>query len=214
MANRGDCRQLVDSDLQQPELEAKTKQYNRTYLEQIFITAETWTSSGRHSRSWTMKLASQQRSWREGSDRKLQECEEFVFEIPAWMNIVRGGLIVSATAVGGALYLSNSKLRKTLSHTFQSSGYFHIAPGYPEALQFEVMSVSYAPTKLRVPLGFEHLLEALAREVLREQPKDIINFAAEYFRRKLVLRDGETIECMFGQWCMHRVGGGERRREG
>lgn len=54
------------------------------------------------------------------------------------------------------------------------------------------MSVSYAPTKLRVPLGFEHLLEALAREVLREQPKDIINFAAEYFRRKLILRDGEN----------------------
>ena len=53
------------------------------------------------------------------------------------------------------------------------------------------MSVSYAPTKLRVPVGFEHLLEALAKEVLREQPKDIIQFAAEYFRKKLILRDGE-----------------------
>ena len=66
------------------------------------------------------------------------------------------------------------------------------------------MSVSYAPTKLRIPIGFEHLLEALAREILREQPKDIIQFAAEYFRRKLILRDGEIlgfiiiiIACMF-----------------
>ena len=55
------------------------------------------------------------------------------------------------------------------------------------------MSVSYAPTKLRIPIGFEHLLEALAREILRKQPKDIIQFAAEYFRRKLILRDGEIL---------------------
>lgn len=55
------------------------------------------------------------------------------------------------------------------------------------------MSVSYAPTKLRVPVGFEHLLEALAKEVLREQPKDIIQFAADYFKKKLVLRDGEVV---------------------
>lgn len=52
------------------------------------------------------------------------------------------------------------------------------------------MSVSYAPTKLRIPPGFEHLLEVLAREVLREQPEDIIAFAAEHFRKKLLLRDG------------------------
>ena len=53
------------------------------------------------------------------------------------------------------------------------------------------MSMSYAPTKLRVPPGFEHLLEGLTREVLRSQPKDIIAFSAEYFRKKIVLRDGK-----------------------
>lgn len=53
------------------------------------------------------------------------------------------------------------------------------------------MSVSYAPTKLRVPVGFEHMLEGLATEVLREQPVDIIRFAAEYFKKKLALRDGK-----------------------
>ena len=53
------------------------------------------------------------------------------------------------------------------------------------------MSISCAPTKLRVPLGFEHLLEGLATEVLREQPADIIRFAAEYFKRKLAHRDGK-----------------------
>ena len=53
------------------------------------------------------------------------------------------------------------------------------------------MSMPYAPTKLRVPPGFEHLLEGLTREVLRSQPKDIIAFSAEYFRKKIVLRDGK-----------------------
>lgn len=55
------------------------------------------------------------------------------------------------------------------------------------------MSVSYAPTKLRVPPGFEHLLEGLAREVLREQPSDVIGFAAEHFKRKLAVRDGKHL---------------------
>lgn len=49
----------------------------------------------------------------------------------------------------------------------------------------------FAPEYLRVPPGFEHLLEGLAREVLREQPSDIITFAANYFREKLILRDGK-----------------------
>ena len=52
------------------------------------------------------------------------------------------------------------------------------------------MAVQYAPMKLRVPPGFQNLLEGLAREVLREQPEDIINFAAQYFRDQLLIRDG------------------------
>ena len=56
------------------------------------------------------------------------------------------------------------------------------------------MSVSYAPTKLRVPPGFEYVLEGLAREVLREQPEDIIVFAAEYFKNKLTLKDGKMCD--------------------
>lgn len=55
------------------------------------------------------------------------------------------------------------------------------------------MSVSYAPTKLSVPPGFEHLLEGLTREVLREQPPNIISFAAQYFRRKLNERPGRLV---------------------
>ena len=51
--------------------------------------------------------------------------------------------------------------------------------------------MSYAPAKLKVPPGFEHLLEGLTREILKVQPKDIVAFSAEYFRKKLVLRDGE-----------------------
>lgn len=52
------------------------------------------------------------------------------------------------------------------------------------------MAVQYAPMKLRVPPGFQNLLEGLAREVLREQPEDIINFAAQYFRNQLLIREG------------------------
>lgn len=55
------------------------------------------------------------------------------------------------------------------------------------------MAVQYAPMKLRVPPGFQNLLEGLAREVLREQPEDIINFAAQYFKNQLLIRDGKLL---------------------
>ena len=55
----------------------------------------------------------------------------------------------------------------------------------------------FAPDSLRVPPGFENLLEGLAREVLREQPQNIIVFAADYFREKLSLRDGKVEACLY-----------------
>ena len=55
------------------------------------------------------------------------------------------------------------------------------------------MSVQYAPSKLRVPPGFQNLLEGLARECLREQPEDIIKFAAKYFDEQLAIRGGRSI---------------------
>lgn len=58
-----------------------------------------------------------------------------------------------------------------------------------EGFQAAVMAVQYAPMKLRVPPGFQNLLEGLAREVLREQPEDIIHFAAQYFKNQLQIRD-------------------------
>lgn len=51
------------------------------------------------------------------------------------------------------------------------------------------MSVQYAPSKLKVPAGFQNLLEGLAREVLRDQPDEILKFAAEYFKNQLARRD-------------------------
>lgn len=53
------------------------------------------------------------------------------------------------------------------------------------------MAVQYAPTKLRVPPGFQNILEGFAREVLREQPQDIIQFGAQYFKAQLSIRDGK-----------------------
>ena len=55
------------------------------------------------------------------------------------------------------------------------------------------MSVSYAPTRLRIPTGFEHILEGLTREVLRDQPEDIVHYAAEYFQRMLEQRSSACI---------------------
>ena len=49
----------------------------------------------------------------------------------------------------------------------------------------------FAPVGLRVPSGFEQLLESLAKEILRAQPTDIITFAAEYFKRKVAQREGK-----------------------
>ncbi|PAA57957.1 hypothetical protein BOX15_Mlig011073g1, partial [Macrostomum lignano] len=53
------------------------------------------------------------------------------------------------------------------------------------------MSVPFSSTKLRVPRGFQSLLEGLAREVLRSQPADIYTFGAMYFE-ELIRRREET----------------------
>lgn len=72
------------------------------------------------------------------------------------------------------------------------------------------MSVRYGSIKLQVPPGFKTLLEHLAREVLREQPKDIPEFAAAYFNRLLQRRAGMKAFLTFmtsfiGMWCFKMV---------
>ena len=52
---------------------------------------------------------------------------------------------------------------------------------------------SLFPLELRIPPGFEALLEGLCRQVLKEQPEKIIPFAAEYFAAKLEGRNGERL---------------------
>ena len=52
------------------------------------------------------------------------------------------------------------------------------------------MAVPFSNTKLRVPRGFQTVLEGLAREVLRSQPGDIQAFAVTYFERLLKIRAG------------------------
>ncbi|NXU19539.1 SP17 protein, partial [Pardalotus punctatus] len=56
------------------------------------------------------------------------------------------------------------------------------------------MSIASANTNLRVPAGFRNLLEGLAREVLREQPTDIVAFAAQYFQRLLKQRQAAGVD--------------------
>ncbi len=52
------------------------------------------------------------------------------------------------------------------------------------------MSVSYAPTKIKVPDGFETLMEDLTKQILAEQPEDVIGFAATYLKGKLHYNKG------------------------
>ncbi|NWT23843.1 SP17 protein, partial [Cardinalis cardinalis] len=56
------------------------------------------------------------------------------------------------------------------------------------------MSIAASNTSMRVPAGFRNLLEGLAREVLREQPSDVVAFAAQYFQRLLESREAGGID--------------------
>ena len=55
------------------------------------------------------------------------------------------------------------------------------------------MAVPFSNTKLRVPRGFQNILEGLAREVLRSQPRDVYAFGAVYFERLLKNCKGKRI---------------------
>lgn len=53
------------------------------------------------------------------------------------------------------------------------------------------MAVPFSNTKLRVPKGFQNILEGLAREILRSQPTDLFDFGAVYFENLLKVREGK-----------------------
>ena len=49
--------------------------------------------------------------------------------------------------------------------------------------------------RLSMPSGLEDALEGLAREILRSQPKDMYEFAAQYFEGLLIKRNkGKEID--------------------
>ena len=47
------------------------------------------------------------------------------------------------------------------------------------------MTDKFNPEQFAVPLGFPEILKDLNREILRAQPKDIYQFCANYFAKKL-----------------------------
>ncbi|NWQ83653.1 SP17 protein, partial [Columbina picui] len=51
------------------------------------------------------------------------------------------------------------------------------------------MSVPFSSTNVRLPDGFRNLLEGLVLEVLREQPMDVVGFAAQHFQTLLEQRE-------------------------
>ncbi|XP_068441601.1 sperm surface protein Sp17-like [Clinocottus analis] len=56
------------------------------------------------------------------------------------------------------------------------------------------MSVPFAITHLRVPRGLGTIMEGLAREILRDQPKDIPKYAARYFDALLKQREDSGMD--------------------
>uniref|UniRef100_A0A3Q3WLL5 RIIa domain-containing protein n=1 Tax=Mola mola TaxID=94237 RepID=A0A3Q3WLL5_MOLML len=56
------------------------------------------------------------------------------------------------------------------------------------------MSVPFSNTHLRVPRGFDTILEGLTREVLRDQPDNIPKYAAQYFEALLKQRQDSGVD--------------------
>ncbi|KAJ3396400.1 hypothetical protein HDV05_003181, partial [Chytridiales sp. JEL 0842] len=55
------------------------------------------------------------------------------------------------------------------------------------------MAEKFSPEQFTVPAAFPEILKDLNREVLRHQPKDIYQFCANYFQRKLADQRGTLI---------------------
>ncbi|NXW11153.1 SP17 protein, partial [Fregetta grallaria] len=55
-------------------------------------------------------------------------------------------------------------------------------------------AMSTSSTTLRLPAGFQNLLEGLVLEVLRVQPMDVVAFAAQYFQTLLEQREGDSAD--------------------
>ena len=54
------------------------------------------------------------------------------------------------------------------------------------------MAVPFSNSRLRIPHGFQGLLEGMAKQVLLMQPPDIYAFSATYFEDLLKKRDGKS----------------------
>ena len=54
------------------------------------------------------------------------------------------------------------------------------------------MAVPFSNSRMRIPHGFQSLLEGMAKEVLMVQPPDIYTFSATYFENLLKKRDGRS----------------------
>jgi cAMP-dependent protein kinase regulator len=56
------------------------------------------------------------------------------------------------------------------------------------------MAEKFNPDQFSVPPGFPEILKDLNREILRAQPKDIYQFCANYFDKKLIDKKGISMD--------------------
>ena len=69
------------------------------------------------------------------------------------------------------------------------------------------MAVPFSYTKLRVPQGFQTLIEMLSKEILREQPKNIYEYSATYLE-KIIKDKGIFLKKLwksFATFCREKV---------
>ena len=57
------------------------------------------------------------------------------------------------------------------------------------------MSVPFSNTKLRVPQGFQSLIELLSKEILREQPTNIYEYSSIFLEK--LIKDKGNFCCFF-----------------
>jgi len=55
------------------------------------------------------------------------------------------------------------------------------------------MAVPFSNSRMRIPHGFQSLLEGMAKEILLVQPSDIYDFSAIYFENLLKKREGRCL---------------------
>ena len=83
-------------------------------------------------------------------------------------------------------------------------------PPFTNSIDFEDMSVRFGAFKLGIPRGFKLILEQLTREILREQPEQLLPFITSFLNDLLEKRERErfavaAVVCLCCMWTAYNL---------